>query len=106
MNVGNHPIVDQYNDNVIEDIINALGDLPWNAIDVLRIGYQDEDPTECPVILWVSVQPGSTTWDQCCQCAVNCTTVLRRYNIPDVECEIEEAEIFDLAIPGLLKLQL
>jgi len=32
--------------------------------------------------------------------------VLRKYNIPDVECEIREAEIFDLASPRLLKLQL
>jgi hypothetical protein len=50
-NIGHHPIVDQYNDNVIEDIINALGDLPWNAIDVLRIGYDFEDPTKYPIIL-------------------------------------------------------
>jgi hypothetical protein len=50
-NIGDHPIVDKYNDNVIEDIINVLGDLPWNAIDVLRIGYQFEDPTKYPVIL-------------------------------------------------------
>ena len=64
MNVGNHPIVDQYNDNVIEEIINVLGDLPWNTIDVLRIGYQFDDPTKYPVIFWVSVQPGSTTWDR------------------------------------------
>ena len=105
-NVGNHPIVDQYNDNVIEDIINVLGDLPWNAIDVLRIGYQSEDPTKYPVILCVSVQPGSTTWDKCYQCAISCTAVLRKYNIPDVECEIKEAEIFNLAGPRLLKLQL
>ena len=106
MNVGNHPIVDQYNDNVIEDIINVLGDLLWNAIDVLRIGYQFEGLTKCPVILWVSVQPGSTTWDKCYRCAINCTAMLRKYNIPDVECEIKEAEIFNLAGPRLLKLQL
>jgi WD40 repeat protein len=105
-NIGNHPIVDQYNDNVIEDIINVLKDLPWNAIDVLRIGYQFEDPTKYPVILWVSVQPGSTTWAKCYHCAINCTAVLRKYNIPDVECEIKEAEIFNLAGPRLLKLQL
>ena len=44
--------MDQYNANVIEDIIDVLGDLPWNAIDVLRIGYELEDPTKYPVILW------------------------------------------------------
>jgi hypothetical protein len=104
-NVGDHPIVDQYNDNVIEDIINALRDLPWNAIDVLRIGYGFEDPTQYPIILWVSVQPGSTTWDKGYQCAINCTAVLRKYNIPDVECEIKEAEIFNLAGPRLLRLE-
>jgi len=32
--------------------------------------------------------------------------VLRKYNIPDVECEIKEAEVFNLAGPRLLKLQL
>jgi hypothetical protein len=104
-NIGNHPIVDQYNDNVIEDIINALGDLPWNAIDVLRIGYDFENPTKYPVILWVSVQPGSTTWDKGYQCAITCIAVLRKYNIPDVECEIKEAEIFNLAGPRLLRLE-
>jgi hypothetical protein len=104
-NIGDHPIVDQYNDNVIKDIINVLGDLPWNAIDVLRIGYDFEDPTKYPVILWVSVQPGSTTWDKGYQYAIECTVVLRKYNIPDVECEIKEAEIFNLAGPGLLELK-
>jgi hypothetical protein len=102
-NIGDHPIVDQYNDNVIKDIINALGDLPWNAIDILRIGY--EDLNEYPIILWVSVQPVSTTWDKGYQCAINCTAVLREHNIPDVECEIKEAEIFNLAGPRLLKLE-
>ena len=105
-NVGNHPIVDKYNDNVINDIIYVLGDLPWNAIDVLRIGYEFGHPTEYPVILWVSVQPGSTTWDECYLCAIKCTAVLRKYDIPNVECEIKEAEIFDLAGPKLLKPQL
>jgi len=76
-NLGNYPIVDQYNDNVIEEIINVLGDFPWNAIDVLRIEYDSEDPTKYPVILWMSVQPGST----------------------------REAEIFDLAGPRLLRLE-
>ena len=98
--------MDQYNDNVIDDIIHVLGDLPWNAIDVLRIGYDFEDPTKYPVILWVSVQPGSTTWDKCYPCAIKCTAVLRKYDILDVECEIKEAELFDLAGPKLLKLQL
>jgi WD40 repeat protein len=104
-NVGKHPIVDQH-DNVIKEIINVLGDLPWNATDVLRIGYEFDDPTKYPVVLWVSVQPGSTTWDKACHCAINCTAVLRKYNIPDVECEIKEAQVFDLAGPKLLKLQL
>jgi hypothetical protein len=31
--------------------------------------------------------------------------VLRKYNIPDLECEIKEAEIFNLAGPRLLKLE-
>jgi WD40 repeat protein len=105
-NIGNHPIVGRYNNDVIKDIINALGDLPWNAIDVLRIGYQLDEPTESPVILWVSVPPDSTTWDECCPRAVKCTEVLRKHNILDVECEVREAAVFDLAGPKLLKLQL
>ena len=31
--------------------------------------------------------------------------MLRKYNIPDVECEIKEAEIFNLASPRLLRLE-
>jgi hypothetical protein len=50
-NIGDHLIVDQYNNNVIKDITNALGDLPWNAIDVLRIRYDFEDLTKYPIIL-------------------------------------------------------
>ena len=61
-NVGNHPIVDQYTDNVIVDFIRVRN-LPWNPIDVLRIGYDFEDPTKYSVILWVSVHPESTTWE-------------------------------------------
>jgi hypothetical protein len=105
-NIGDHPIVDQYNDNVVKDIIGVLGDLAWNSIDVLRIGFNFEDPAKYPIILWVSVQPGSTTWDKGSQCAINCAAVLREYNVLDVECEIREAEIVDLAGPKLLKLEL
>ena len=36
----------------------------------------------------------------------NCTAVLRKHNIPDVEYEIKEAEIFDMTGPRLWKLEL
>jgi hypothetical protein len=98
--------VDQYNYEAIKGIVEALRDLEWNTIDVLRIGYEFQDPTRYPIILWVSVQPGSTTWEKGYQCAISCKAVLRKHDITDVECEIKEAEFFNLAGPGLLSLDL
>jgi len=104
-NVGDHPIVERYNEKVREEIIGELGDMCWNAIDVVRIGYDIEGSAHYPIILWISVQPNSTT-ASAHQTAVNCTTILQKHDIHDVECEMREAEIFDLAGPRLLRFEL
>ena len=44
-----------------QEIIDKLKDINWNAIDVLRIGYDMDDPA--PVVLWISVNPNSTAWE-------------------------------------------
>jgi hypothetical protein len=71
-NVGDHPIVERYNEKVREEIIGELGDMCWNAIDVVRIGYDIEGSAHYPIILWISVQPNSTTWASAHQTAINC----------------------------------
>lgn len=44
-----------------DKVMAALGEaVDWNCIKLFRIGYDDEDPK--PVVVWVGVRPGSTTW--------------------------------------------
>ena len=61
MNVGSHKIVGEYDVEVIRLLIEALGMLAWHAIDVVRIGYEDDlkSGQQWPVILWIAIEPDS-----------------------------------------------
>lgn len=88
--VGQHRIADLWNDengSLMEKVIHALRPLSWSSIDILRAGCRDE---EQPVVLFVTVDPGSTTWEKGIYAAMDCDRILREHGIDDIRCEIKE----------------
>ncbi|KAF9778096.1 hypothetical protein IL306_004259 [Fusarium sp. DS 682] len=77
-------------------IFDALGDMDWTAIDILRIGYEDaflhpDRTSECPVTILVSVSEGSTSFQQAESAIIACKQVLALFNLDDVEVELKES---------------
>ncbi|KAF5649146.1 uncharacterized protein FTJAE_1142 [Fusarium tjaetaba] len=96
--VEKHAVVPLWNDStgpVRRKILEAVQDIDWNAIDILRFGSADFKDRHLvrPVILVVSVEPDSTTWLDGRAVALKCRDILREHGINDVEVEIKESKI-------------
>ncbi|KAF5706716.1 hypothetical protein FMUND_11452 [Fusarium mundagurra] len=96
--VEKHAVVPLWNDStgpLRQKILEAVQDIDWNAIDILRCGSADFNDRHLvrPVILFVSVEPKSTTWLNGRAVALKCRDVLREHDINDVEVEIKESTI-------------
>ncbi|KAK1564158.1 uncharacterized protein LY79DRAFT_530423 [Colletotrichum navitas] len=95
--VGDHPIVSKWNNEPsllrgqIMDILTRHN-VDWHAIDIIRIGYEDED---MPVIVWISVSAG-TTWEMGNQVVHDCRDALVEHGLDDVHCEIKEARLVNV----------
>ncbi|KAK1990590.1 hypothetical protein LX36DRAFT_592292, partial [Colletotrichum falcatum] len=90
--VGEHPIVGKWNNEpspLRNKIIGILAeqDVDWRAIDILRIGYVDE---EKPVIVSISVS-AHTSWETGSKVARDCRETLVEHGLDDVHCEIKES---------------
>ncbi|KAK2045665.1 hypothetical protein LZ31DRAFT_552961 [Colletotrichum somersetense] len=96
--VGNHAIVSKWNDepsplrNEILDILTRHN-VDCCAIDVLRIGYLDE---EIPVNVSISVS-ADKVWEISSHVAWECRKALVEHGLDDVHCEIEESKLVNLA---------
>ena len=95
----NHAIKDAWNDPqspLRQQIIEALGDINWISIDVIRSGYAEsyealDDRSICPVTISVDVKVGSTTPEQGQAAVLRCKKVLDEFDFSDVEVNISEA---------------
>lgn len=99
--VGRHPLVELWNNStgsVRNEIIQCLKGCQWNAIDIVRIGYIDATD-KWPIIMLISVDPGSTTWADGNYIVRRCKEVLSRHNVNDVECEMKEGQLLNLTAP-------
>ncbi|OIW29503.1 hypothetical protein CONLIGDRAFT_680348 [Coniochaeta ligniaria NRRL 30616] len=77
-------------EGLCDKAIALLEPVDWTSIDVIRIGYDgDEGPK--PVIVWVGVAPGSTTWEVAHDAAVAVRGLLVREGMGDVHCEMRES---------------
>ncbi|KAF5532941.1 hypothetical protein FMEXI_12129 [Fusarium mexicanum] len=96
--VEKHAVVPLWNDSTGQlrcKILEAVADIDWNAIDILRCSsthFKDRDLVR-PVILFVSVEHESTTWSNGRAVALKCRDILREHGINDVEVEIKESRI-------------
>lgn len=95
-----HRIVPQWNLGfsglLVPQITAAIGNLQWNTIDVLRIGYERppgmlHSEVEGFVALLIGVEPG-TTWSEAFPVALKCKEILEQHGIYDVECLIKEGQ--------------
>lgn len=107
--VGDHPIVAIWNDDASTSlraqVIDLLSkrDVNWHAIDVLRIGYR-EAPNDAPVVVFISVERDSLTWERGHAVAVQCRLLLLQYELSDVHCEIKESRLVYLRSPKVMQL--
>ncbi|KAL2760151.1 hypothetical protein ACRALDRAFT_205838 [Sodiomyces alcalophilus JCM 7366] len=65
---GKHPIAEHWREgeDLSSRIIDAVESLHWVAIDIFRVGESisdQSDPETLPVVMFITVYPGSATWE-------------------------------------------
>ncbi|KAI9166364.1 hypothetical protein HJFPF1_02464 [Paramyrothecium foliicola] len=96
--IGRHPIVEPWNDAngpLRRAVLAALEGTAWTSIDILRIGYANEDtmPT-----LFVSVEPGSTDPEAGFSIMTQIKAILSEHGFHDIDCDVKEGAVVPLAI--------
>ncbi|KAF4493816.1 hypothetical protein FAGAP_10045 [Fusarium agapanthi] len=107
--IGQHAIVslwDQASRELRSAIINALKDIKWTAIDILRLGYcrrphTISEPDEMFPKLLISVQPDSVDGVLGLKVTLDCRKILQGYGIYDMEVEMMEASVSMFNSPKL-----
>ncbi|KAH0434756.1 hypothetical protein CcaCcLH18_05196 [Colletotrichum camelliae] len=89
--LGRHPVTEKWNNgegssSLRSQVVENLKGVNWTSVDILRCGYQNEE--KLPAILFVSVEPGSTTPERAQQLADRCAATLISYGLTDVSCEL------------------
>ncbi|KPM41028.1 hypothetical protein AK830_g5560 [Neonectria ditissima] len=102
----NHIILDLWDDYdgpLRREILQALKPVNWTAIDILCISVNpscfdktDEEMTKHPIILLISVEPGSTSFHQGYPVVMQCRQILQRHGVNDIHCEMKESTVFSL----------
>ena len=96
--VGKHHIIDEWNAQLQKQIIDVLSPAEWTSVDILRIGYRHPDiDCWCPVVLWIGVTSGSLAWRDGMTIVNACIGILKSYELHDIECEIRESQVWELA---------
>ncbi|KAK1639809.1 hypothetical protein BDP81DRAFT_391866 [Colletotrichum phormii] len=85
------------NTSLRSSIVRELGmnGINWVAIDVLRIGYSEIG--DFPVVVFISVQPGSTSRLIGNLAAIECRGIIVEFGITDIHVEIKESCLVRLA---------
>jgi len=77
-NIGQHPIVQVFNQGPRAEILSTLHGLPWYRMDVLRIGYYYA-AGENPVVVLITVKPGEVKCLRGQHVVENCRRILQKY---------------------------
>ncbi|KAL6355068.1 hypothetical protein LRP88_11545 [Fusarium phalaenopsidis] len=99
--VGEHAIVEPWNDghsSLRRQLLQAVQELDWTAIDVLRIGYEREnnrtgEEFDNPVTVLISVKIGLTAFEPAYDVVAACRQILESHGLSDVQVEIKESEV-------------
>lgn len=100
MPIGCHPILEKWNNDdnassLRSQVVSNLKGANWTSVDILRCGY--EGKKDAPAILFVSVEPGSTTPEEARQFADRCAVTLFNHGITDMSCEVKESQVVPLS---------
>ncbi|KAF8192654.1 hypothetical protein K438DRAFT_1969791 [Mycena galopus ATCC 62051] len=96
--VGQHQIQAIWEDDLafkVHAILDAHK-LHWTSMDVVRIAYADEKSCG-DVVLWIGFKPGSLSYEDGMDVALECARLLREHAIEDLSVEIRESEVIHLA---------
>ncbi|KAF4841625.1 hypothetical protein CGCSCA4_v009352 [Colletotrichum siamense] len=98
--LGRHPITEKWNNDdgstsLRSHVLQNLKGVNWTSVDILRCGHQNEE--DLPAILFVSVEPGSTTPEEAQQLADRCAATLINHGLTDVSCEVKESHVVPLS---------
>jgi hypothetical protein len=77
-NIGEHPIIQLYDQGPREKILGVLQGLPWYRIDILRVGYYYAAARN-PVIVLVTIKPGGVTYFKGQDMVDKCRQILLEY---------------------------
>ncbi|KAF5648607.1 hypothetical protein F52700_923 [Fusarium sp. NRRL 52700] len=96
-----HAIEQPWNDprgTIQSQVIAALTDVDWTAIDILRVGYEVNYnvpglASDGPVTILISVSPNSTPFYRAEAVIVSCKHILARFALDDVEVEVKESVV-------------
>ena len=84
--------MDLYTIEVKQEIMKVFHGMKWVSIDIVRIGWEDHEIL--PVVLWVSVEPGTTKWEVAHSRALHAVRTLQECGIFNIECEVREASFY------------
>jgi hypothetical protein len=94
--VGNHEIVDVWDDGLAAKVLALLTSkkVKWTSVDIVRIGYPEK--SRPPVIVWIGVMPASLSGDDGVVVARECRELLEEHDITDVDVEIRESIVHQI----------
>ena len=103
--LGHHPIADVWETGLSHKIVQCLvaHGVAWSSIDVVRIGYEDEDESSRPAIVWIGVQPPLIPILEGTVIAQSCHQVLMDHQILDVHVELRLSTVSKSKGPKFVK---
>ncbi|OBT81969.1 hypothetical protein VE02_09313 [Pseudogymnoascus sp. 03VT05] len=92
--VGGHKITTIYDSILRLKVQEILSGLKWQSIDVVRLGYYDDEPNNPPVIL-VTVAINDVDEVRAQEAVEKIHDLMVRFELPDVHAEIKTGRLFD-----------
>lgn len=91
--VGKHPQLHRLWNNATSSlgvqILQAVSGTDWTAIDILRVGLNDE----FHITFLIAVKPDTLSWHRAHTLTLRCKAILEEEGIHDVHCEIRESVV-------------
>ncbi|RYO83035.1 hypothetical protein DL764_009522 [Monosporascus ibericus] len=102
--IGEHDIVRKWSKVLCFQVARALKNYHWNYFFPIRIGLKGSRfGDSCPVILLIAVDEGTLSWKDGITAALHCQSILRDFQIGDVEVEILEGRCHRAAVSTKLE---
>lgn len=94
--VGGHKITTIYDSMLRLKVQEILSGLKWQTIDVVRLGYDDDEPNNPPVIL-VTVDINDVDEVRSQEAVEKIHDLMVQFDLPDVHAEVKTGRLFEQA---------